>query len=380
MSRVRRGSVSTLVPVVILVIVALLLVVWLNRPGRGLEREREAHGEVLGTMTGLARPVTNRLAAEYVDANGDLVADIPTDLSKRLNPTELVFTYIASEQNVGNATVFKPMMDAIGKATGRPVRFLPLSDLDEQLSAMHGGTLHICAFNTGAVPIAVDAAGFVPVASLGGDSGPQTYLLNLVASASSGIKDVNGIRGEEIALTEMGSNSGFKAPLVLLNQKFGFMPGRDFAIRYSGGHQESIRGLADNTYRVIAVASDVLAREERAGTIKPADYRVLYTSDPFPTAVFGYNHALAPELASQIESALTQFAFTGNSVGEHFAASGQTKLVKTTYANDFKLVRQIDDSIGYQHILKPAARAESSGASTKPTAVATPAPTTAPAQ
>lgn len=371
-SNAARPPMSSLLPILICAVVAVFAIIWLYRPGPGLDRERAAHGEVLGTMTGLARPVSNKLLPEFTDADGDLIADVPADAAKQLDPGEIVFSYIASDQNANNAAVFQPLVDALNKATGKPVRFLPLTDLDEQLMAMHDGALHVCAFNTGAVPIAVNAAGFVPVSTLGGDNGPQTYQLKLIASNRSSVRDMNQLNGNEITLTEMGANSGFKAPLVLLNQKFGLMPGRDFAIRYSGGYQQSIEGLAKGTYDIIAVASDLLARAEKAGTISPSAYHVLYTSDPFPTASFGYTHKLKPELAKQIAGVLSNFAFTGT-VSEFFGASGQTKLVPVKYADDFKLVRTIDDSIGYEHRLRKPQPPES------PEAPAAPAtPTTAP--
>jgi phosphonate transport system substrate-binding protein len=332
-------------------VLLVLIAVWIFRPGPGLERERIAHGEVLGTMTGLARPVSNKLLPEYTDANGDLIADAPADVSKQLDPAEIVFSFIASNDNPSRAATFAPLIDALAKATGKTVRFLPVTDLDEQLMAMHDGTLHVCAFNTGAVPIAVDAAGFVPVSTLGGDAGPQTYRLKLIASKRSAARDVDHLPGAEITLTEMGANSGFKAPLVLLNQKFHLMPGRDFAIRYSGGYEQSIQGLVSGTYDIIAVPSDLLARAERSGTISSSDYNVLYTSDPFPTASFGYTHQLKPELAKKVADVLSNFSFTG-AVGEFFDASGQTKLVPVNYATDFQLVRTIDDSIGHEHKLK----------------------------
>lgn len=367
-SNARPSPFSSLLPLLILGIVLVLAVVWFNRPGPGLERERLAHGDMLGTMTGLARPVSNALSSEYVDANKDLIADAPTDPAKQLDPPELLFSYIASEEHARNADTFAPLTAALAQATGKTVRFIPLTNLDEQLAAMHDGRLHVTAFNTGAVPIAVDAAGFVPVSVLGGESGPQSYHLKLLASSRSGLSDMKEVEGKEVTLTEMGSNSGFKAPLVLLNQKFGLMPGRDYAIRYSGGHRESIQGLVNGTYDIIAVADDILAREEKAGAISPNAYKVLFSSDPFPPACLGYAHDLKPELAKQIASVLTSFSLGGTSMGEHLYAPAQTRLVPTNYASDFQLVRNIDNLIGYEHKLRKPAPKEDVEPTTAPAA------------
>lgn len=369
MSSSTRSPVSSLLPILIVGALVALAVVWIFRPGPGLDSELAAHGEALGTMTGLARPVTNKLSSEYVDSNGDLVADVPSDAANILDPGEILFSYVASDENANNAAVFAPLVDALSKATGKPVRFWAQTDLDHQLMAMHDGALHVCAFNTGAVPVAVDAAGFVPVSTLGGVSGPQTYQLKLISSKRSNVPDMEHLAGSEITLTEMGANSGFKAPLVLLNQKFGLSPGRDYAIRYSGGYDKSIEGLASGTYDIIAVASDVLQRAERAGTISPTSYQVLFTSEPFPTACFGYSHQLKPDLAKKITDVLSSFDFTGTPLGQFFEASGQTKLVPVDYAKDYKLVRNIDDAIGAEHKLRKPQPPE-----------ATTEPTTAPAE
>lgn len=362
----RRASVSSLLPILILAIILVLLIVWFNRPGPGLERDRAAHGEVLGTMTGLARPVTNALSTEYTDTNKDLIADAPTDPAKLIDPPELLFCYVASEEHAANGDKFAPLTAALAKATGKTVRFVPLTDLDEQLAAMHDGMLHITAFNTGAVPIAVDAAGFVPVSVLGGESGPFKYQLKLLASSRSGIADMKQLAGEEVTLTEMGSNSGFKAPLVLLNQKFGLMPGRDYAIRYSGGHKQSLEGLMNGTYDVVAIADDILAREEKAGTISPTAYKVLFSSDPFPPACLGHAYNLKPELAKQIESVLTSFSLSGNSMGEHLKTPDQTRLVPISYAADFQIVRDIDNLIGYEHKLRKPSPEDDPDLTTQP--------------
>lgn len=349
----RRGTAKVLAVVVLAILVIGGGVGWtLMRASEHVDIDD--HNELIGSMTGISRPVKNALDAKFTDANGDLVADAPTDAAKLLDPAEIVFTYVASEEN--NDTLkaaFKPFTDALSAATGKPVRYMPVTDVDAEMNALNDGKLQVCAFNTGAVPTAVDVAGFVPVAVLGGDSGPSSYQLKIIASPKSGIGSIEALRGRELALTDMTSNSGYKAPLVLLQQKFSMRPGFDFGIRYSLGHAQSIDGLVDGTFDAIATASDVLARAEKAGKIKPTDYKVLYTSDPFPTACFGYAYNLKPELAAKISAAIVGFTMNNDATAAYFAASGQSKFVKCDYAKDFALVRNIDDAIGYQHKLKP---------------------------
>lgn len=364
----RRGTVRV-VALIALVLVLLAGVVGWTMYNRAAQADGiEQHAEMIGSMTGLANPTKNKIAAPYVDTNSDLVADAPTDASKLVDPPEILFTYVASDENSAELEkTFKPLTDAIAAATGKPVRYVAMTDADVQMNALHDGQLHVCAFNTGSVPNAVDVAGFVPIALLGGDSGPSTYQLKIVASTKSNISSIESLRGHELALTDMSSNSGYKAPLVLLQKNFGMRPGFDFGIRYSMGHVQSIDGLVNGTYEAIATASDILARAESGGKIKPADYRVLYTSDPFPTACFGYAYNLKPELAEKIQKALIGLSLGDAATASYFSASGQTKLVKADYAKDFALVREVDDAIGYQHKLRTPMPSEDATPTTQPT-------------
>jgi hypothetical protein len=57
----------------------------------------------------------------------------------------------------------------------------------------------------------------------------------------------------------MSSNSGAKAPLVLLKDEFQMLPGagRDYDFVITGRHSTSIHGVADGKYAAAAVANDL---------------------------------------------------------------------------------------------------------------------------
>jgi phosphonate transport system substrate-binding protein len=358
-----------MLPLMIAIIILALAVAWSLMPGREVEEHRKMQGDLLSKMTGLSTPVTNKLAERYADTNADLVADAPTDAAKLIDPAEIFFSYIPQPGNTDLASVFAPMIDHLSKAAGRPVRYLACDDVNDQLRAMRDGRLHVTAFNTGAVPIAVNDAGFVPLATLASGEARSTYKLQILASTRTNVttpaqlpKPSDKIT-DYLVFTDPTSNSGYKAPLALLKEQ-GLTPGFDYASRYSGGHQQSIRGLVAGEYQFIAVASDVLEREIKAGSIKPGDFRVILESDAFPTATFGVAHNLRPELAGKLKDAVMAFGFSGNTVGEYFGASGQTGLKPFDFKTDFEIVREIDDQTGFTHVI--------------PEPVVEPAPTDAP--
>ena len=312
----------------------------------------EAQEDALARLSGLMTPVSNSLDPAYTDANGDLVADAPTDPAKCVDPPVLHFSYNYAEDQSGYKAAFADFMKYLSKATGKPVEYADITSVADQLSQLKHNQLDVTSFNTGNVPIAVCAAGFVPVASLGSDKGGSKIATEIIARTDSGIAIIPDLKGHELALTDPSSNSGYKAPLVLIKSEFGLYPGKDFGVRYSGGHEESIKGLADGTYQVIAVASDVLNREIAAGVINPNQFKVIYTSESFPTAAFGYAYNLKPDLADKIRQAILDFKFSGTSMEKFFAGTGQDRLVGVNYKDDWALIRSIDNQIGFAYKVK----------------------------
>src|SRR5204863_1768045 len=120
--------------------------------------------------------------------------------------------------------------------------------------------LHVTGFSTGNVPKAVDGAGFIPVCSLADAEGKGLIQMQIIVPADSSLHSASELRGHELALTEPGSNAGYKAPLVRLKKDFNLLPGKDYGIRYSGGYDTSVQGIASKMYQAAAVASDVLKR------------------------------------------------------------------------------------------------------------------------
>lgn len=335
---------------IVLPVAAIAAVLWFVLVKMPKQQNQSMNEELILQTVGLKTPVTNRLDPRFTDADGDLVADTPADATQQVDPDPLVFSYVAVEDPSGYRESFKEFMDHLAKVTGRRVEYLMATSTEEQLIAMRDGKLHVTGVNTGAVPMAVNVAGFVPVAKLAGEAG-AAYQMEIIVPADSNVKKPEELTGKELALTEAGSNSGFKAPLVLLRSHYSLSPGKDFGIRYTGGHMESIRGVAAKQYAAAAVANDMLSRAVAAGEIQPAQYRSVFKSESFPTAGFGYVCTLKPELAAKVREALGSFAWKGTGVEREFASAQYNKLMAANYKDDWALVRRIDDEIGTVHKL-----------------------------
>lgn len=348
----RRGSAGRLIVIAlgVLVVGAVVAAVgWFSlvqQPAN--ERLQEVEGQLQKMRVGSR--VSNELDNRYADSDGNMIADPPADAAKQQDPPTLYFSYVTAGDATDFQIAFKDLMAAISSATGKPVEYVAFDSLTDQLRALRDGKLHVTAFNTGGVPIAVNAAGFVPVSLLAGSDNNGFYKMQIIAPADTDLKQAADLKSRELLLTDPGSNSGYKAPVVLLGD-LGLQPGRDYEPRFSGSQDASIEQIAAKKYPAGAVASDVLKRAIGEGKVQPDTFKVIYESSDFPSAAIGYAYDLKPELAQKVRKCLTEFQWQGTSVGNFFASAGQNHFVPADYKKDWELVRRIDSEIGYAHRL-----------------------------
>ncbi|MDI9332940.1 MAG: phosphate/phosphite/phosphonate ABC transporter substrate-binding protein [Cytophagales bacterium] len=274
----------------------------------------------------------------YCDANKDLVADVPTDKSKWKNPSTLIFTYTPVEDPAKYENVFKPFTDYLSTCTGKTVKFYQVQSNAAEVEAMRSGRLHVAGFSTGPTVFAVNKAGAIPFAVKGDAKGFQGYTLITIVKASSPYKTVADLKGKKVAHTSPSSNSGNLAPIALLPAQ-GLTPSKDYDIKFSGKHDQSVLGVATGDYDAAHVASDVFERMAERGQIKEADFRVIYRSQRFPTSSFAYAHDLDPALASKMLKCFADYRFPA-AMQKDF--DGADRFVTINYAKDWEVVRVVD--------------------------------------
>src|SRR5690554_2600673 len=141
------------------------------------------------------------LDSRYEDKDGDLIADIPSDESKLVDPSTLVFAYTPVEDPAVYKEVWSEFLDHLAETTGKKVQFFPVQSNAAQIEAMRAGRLHIAGFNTGANPLAVACAGFRPFTMMAGADGSFGYEMEIITYPGSGIEKVEDIRGKKLAFT-----------------------------------------------------------------------------------------------------------------------------------------------------------------------------------
>ena len=291
-------------------------------------------------------PERGTLDPMYCDADGDLVADAPTDESQLLDPDTLVFAYTPVEDPAIYADIWEPFIEHLKEVTGKDVQFFAVQSNSAEVEAMRSGRLHIAGFSTGPTPFAVNLAGAVPFAIMGSDDGRFGYTLQVYTQADSDIQEMPDLKGKRVAHTSPTSNSGNQAPRALFPD-LGVVPDQDYEVTYSGSHDQSMLGVVAGDYDAAPVASEVVDRMAERGLYDPEEVRIVWESEPFPTTSYAYAYNLAPELKDKIEEAFFSFDFGGTALGEEF--TGVSKFVPITYKDQWNIIRQIQKANGVQY-------------------------------
>lgn len=280
------------------------------------------------------------LDARYCDANGDMLADTPTDPARLQNPSTLVFTYAPTEDPAVYQGAFGEFLDHLSELTGKQVVYFPVQSYAAQIEAMRAGRLHVSGFAAGAVQEAVNTAGFIPAVIMADLNGVYGYTMQIIVQPGSDIETLEDVVGRQLAFVSPTSNSGYKAPSALLYAELGVKPDEGYQTAFSGGHDNSILGVVNGDYEAAAIASSVMERMIDREVLSSDDIRIIYESQSFPSTAYGYAHDLDPELAAAINEAFLTFDWEGTSLKEEFSDSDQFAAID--YARDWEVLRQID--------------------------------------
>lgn len=307
------------------------------------------------TIGNASAACTNRgdLDKRYCDDNGDLVADTPTDKSQWLDPDTLVFSYTPVEDPSVYENVFTEFLTHLEKTTGKRVRWYGADSYASQVEAMRSGRLHIAGISTGPTVFGVNLAGYVPIAIMGKDDGRFGYKLQLITHTSTDIKKVTDLKGRNVAHVTPSSNSGNQAPRALF-KSMGVVPDVDYKVKYSGKHDNSIMGVANQDYEAAPVASSVLDRMVDKGVVNRDDLRIIWESKLFPTTSFGYAHNLHPDLQKKVRDAFLSFDWKGTALEKEFGKKSD-RFIPITFKEhwtDIRTIQKTNETIYTEESLK----------------------------
>ncbi|MBZ0331068.1 phosphate/phosphite/phosphonate ABC transporter substrate-binding protein [Halomonas sp. ANAO-440] len=299
-----------------------------------------------GALAFTAFQASADLSSRFIDEDGDMVADSPTDESQWVDPDTLVFAYTPVEDPAVYAEVWAGFLEHMEETTGKRVQFFPVQSNSAQLEAMRAGRLHVAGFNTGGVPVAVNCSGFVPFTMMAAEDGSFGYEMEIITYPGSGIASVEDLEGRNLAFTSETSNSGYRAPSALLRSEYGLVTGEHFEAAFSGSHDNSILGVVNKDYDAAAIANSVARRMISRGVVDEGDYDIIYTSDTFPTTAYGHAYNLHPELVEKVQDAFFSYDWEGSALQAEFANSGEAQFIPITYRENWEVIRTIAEANG----------------------------------
>jgi phosphonate transport system substrate-binding protein len=282
------------------------------------------------------------LDSGYCVDSDKMVAAPPADPKQWKDPSTLVFAYTPVEDPAVYANAFKPFVQYLSTCTGKKVVYYPVLSNSAEVEAMRSGRLHVAGFSTGPTAFAVNLAGAIPFAVKGDPKAYESYRMIMLVRADSKFQKLPDLKAARVAHTSPSSNSGNLAPRALFPE-LGLNPDKDYKVIYSGGHDRTVLGIKAGDYDGGTVASDVFERMVARGDVKESDFRVIYSSDPFPTSGFAYAHDLKPELAQKLVKCFYDFRFPPDMQKDF--AGGVDRFWPATYKKDWAVVRKIADAV-----------------------------------
>lgn len=279
-------------------------------------------------------------------AHGKPPKELPDDESEWVDPDPLIFVDKPGESGEAQfEETIQPLLDRLEETTGRSVEWQPVDSNAATVEAFRSGRGHLGDISTGTSAFGVNLGGVVPFAAPISPSGQFGYrLLALTRAGMDEIQSVNDLPDHKIAHTEPASNSGNQAPSALFDQFFDVTPGEDYEVEFSGGHDQTGRGIAVGDYDAGPICSTCLDDLVQAtDELNYDDYKVVWASNPFPPGPLVHRYNLHPDIVEGIKKATIGTDWTGTDYAE---ATGEAEYIPMDYKrvfNDILIIQRYND-------------------------------------
>ncbi|QAU14404.1 phosphate/phosphite/phosphonate ABC transporter substrate-binding protein [Halorubrum sp. BOL3-1] len=281
-------------------------------------------------------------------AHGEPVQELPDDESEWVDPDPLIFVDKPGESGQAQfQETIQPLMDRIEEATGRSVKWQPVDSNAASVEALRSGRAHFGSVSTGTAGFAVNLGGAVPFTADVSPTGQFGYrLLAITRADEDDIQSVEDFaRGDvNVAHSEPASNSGHQAPSALFDQYFDVTPDEDYEVDFSGGHDQTGRGIAVGDYDAGPICSTCLDDLIQANDdMSYDDFKVVWGSNPFPPGPLVHRYNLHPDLVEGIKEATIGTDWTGTDYAEQ---TGEAEFVPIDFKrvyHDIMVIQRYND-------------------------------------
>ncbi|MCR3721272.1 MULTISPECIES: phosphate/phosphite/phosphonate ABC transporter substrate-binding protein [Prauserella salsuginis group] len=198
---------------------------------------------------------------------------------------------------------YRVLADALQRKLDCNVELKIVDDYAGEVLAMRNEQLELAQFGPLGYVFASRKADAEPLASFADAEGRlTTYTGGIWVPKSSGIRDIENLRGRTLALGEVGSTSGDALPRYAL--RTAGLAEQDVKIDYAGGHPEALLALTNGKVDAAEINSQQLAAAKAEGTFDESRYRRIWQSEPIPNDPITVRGNLAPEFKERLREAL----------------------------------------------------------------------------
>lgn len=260
------------------------------------------------------------------------------------NPRALHVALIPQRDMATLLMQYRPLMQALSVALGRPVDAVPASSYGAVIEGLLSGAVDLAELGPASYAIAMSrGADIEPIATFRLRTGfltrqPNGYRSVLITLHGDRPKTLASLRGATLSLTDPASTSGAVLPRQAMRQQLGMSIESYFSrVTYAGSHARALEALRAGAVDAAFVASTVVDDEIRRGRWRADDIDVLWQSSPIPYDPFVIRRTLCPDVQRKILQ-----VFSGNtaSLQKMFSELGMEGFASVS-ASDYQAIRAL---------------------------------------
>ncbi|MEV7805652.1 phosphate/phosphite/phosphonate ABC transporter substrate-binding protein [Microbispora sp. NPDC088329] len=228
-------------------------------------------------------------------------------------PDELVFAAIPSEQSDNLEASFAPIVSALQKDLGVPVRFQAVTSNAAVVEAQVAKRVDVAVYGAFSYYLARSRADVepvaVPLAAPGGD--PGAYAYGVTRGDDKSIASLKDVAGKDVCFTDPGSTTGYLQPLASLREA-GVDVDKDVKKVFTHGHDTAVASLLAGDCD-IAFVGDVFIDQllPARGQLKPGQVTKVWTSPLIPGPPIVVGTWLPQDVRDKITKTVTGLTATG---------------------------------------------------------------------
>lgn len=227
------------------------------------------------------------------------------------NPKVLRFSIIPTQESVRELTLYKPVLDLLGKNTGKKIEFYMPTSYASVVEALLGKWVDVAVLGPESYLIAKTQGANVDVFATyfkkgnGVQEAGPGFKSIMITKKGSKFTTVESVKGSVMLLVDPASTSGSLIPESQFGGKVVKTPLKSYfgKVAFSGGHDLSTLAVFDGKADTAFVATHRFMNAINAskGKMKVEDFNIVWTSALIPQDPFVYRSTLCEDLRKQIQ-------------------------------------------------------------------------------